>query len=166
MTAMEIARDTTTRHPGWPTASAAGRQIIVKATVAWLGTPYHHQASVRGAGCDCLGLVRGVYADVYGAPAEEPPAYSRDLAEASHCETLLQAARRHLIEIDPIKAAAGDVLVFRLRPGAMAKHCGILSGERRMIHAMEGAAVCEVHITLWWQRRVAAAFRFPDPETA
>lgn len=131
------------------------------AAIRWLGTPYHHQASVRGAGCDCLGLIRGIYAELYGAPAEPPPAYSRDLAEASHRETLLEAARRHLMEIDPLKADAGDVLVFRLRPGAMAKHCGILSGPARMIHAMEGAPVCEVHLTPWWQRRVAAAFRFP-----
>lgn len=142
--------------------SADARANIVKTTARWLGTPYHHQASVRGVGCDCLGLVRGVYAEIYGHATEHPPAYSRDLAEASHCETLLQAARRHLIEIDPIKADGGDVVVFRLRPGAMAKHCGILSGPRRMIHAMEGAPVCEVHLTLWWQRKIAAAFRFPD----
>jgi len=138
------------------------RADVLAATVRWLGTPYHHQAAVRGAGCDCLGLVRGVYADLYGAPAEEPPAYSRDLAEASHRETLLEAARRHLMEIDPLKADTGDVLVFRLRPGAMAKHCGIVSGPSRMIHAMEGGKVCEVHLTPWWRRRVAAAFRFPD----
>ena len=137
------------------------RAEIVRAAMLWLGTPYHHQASVRGAGCDCLGLVRGVYAEIYGRPAAEPPAYTRDLAEASHRETLLEAARAHLMEIDPLKAGAGDVLVFRVKPGAMAKHCAILSGERRMIHAQEGAPVCEVHVNEWWRRRVAAAFRFP-----
>jgi NlpC/P60 family putative phage cell wall peptidase len=135
----------------------------------WIGTPYHHQASVKGVGCDCLGLVRGVYAELYGAPAEEPPAYSRDLAEATGVETLLNAAGRHLVHVPPFdEMCAGDVLVFRLRPGAMAKHCGIATKidaagmACRMIHAFESAAVCEVSLTPWWQKRFAAVFRFPE----
>ena len=28
---------------------------------AWIGTPYRHQASVKGVGCDCLGLLRGIW---------------------------------------------------------------------------------------------------------
>ena len=141
---------------------------VVTIARTWLGTPYHHQASVKGVGCDCLGLVRGVYAEAYGRPAEEPPAYTRDLAEACQTETLLEAARRHLIEIDVNDFTAGDVVVFRLRPGAMAKHCGIVSrhrdgfGEPRMIHAFEGAPVCEVTLSSWWWRHRAAVFRFPE----
>ena len=30
---------------------------VVATARAWIGTPYVHQASVRGAGCDCLGLL-------------------------------------------------------------------------------------------------------------
>ena len=40
---------------------------IVGAARAWLGTPYRHRASTPGAGCDCLGLVRGVWRTLYGA---------------------------------------------------------------------------------------------------
>jgi NlpC/P60 family putative phage cell wall peptidase len=136
---------------------------IVRLARTWLGTPYHHQASVKGVGCDCLGLVRGVYAEAYGHPAEEPPAYTRDLAEACRRETLHEAARRHFIEINKDDFAAGDVVVFRLRPGAMAKHCGIISARDpdRLIHAFESGPVCEVNLTSWWRRKIAAAFRFP-----
>lgn len=136
---------------------------IVRLAAGWLGTPYHHQASLKGVGCDCLGLVRGVYAEAYGRAPEEPPAYSRDLAEASHRETLLEAARRHLVEVcgGRLLPVAGDVLVFRIRRGAMAKHCGIASGPSRMIHAFEGGPVCEVHLSPWWHRRIAAVFQWP-----
>lgn len=137
---------------------------IVSITRGWIGTPYHHQASLKGVGCDCLGLVRGVYAELYGKPSETPPAYSRDLAEATGRETLIEAARRHLVEVMPLEEIlAGDVLIFRLRGNAMAKHCGVVSATRPdcMIHAFEGAPVCEVHIGAWWARRVAAVFRFP-----
>jgi NlpC/P60 family putative phage cell wall peptidase len=146
------------------------RADIVALARGWLGTPYHHQASLKGVGCDCLGLVRGVYAQACGMPAETPPPYSRDWAEASSRETMIEAAGRHLVRIDPDAAEPGDILIFRLRPGAMAKHCGILSSAPepaetappKFIHAVEGAPACEVHLTPWWRRRIAAAFRFPD----
>lgn len=31
---------------------------IVAAARGWIGTPYLHQASLKGVGTDCLGLVR------------------------------------------------------------------------------------------------------------
>ncbi len=40
------------------------REKIVAAARAWVGTPYHHQASVKGAGCDCLGLIRGIWREL------------------------------------------------------------------------------------------------------
>ena len=55
--------------------SGAGARAVAAARL-WLGTPYVHQASARGAGSDCLGLVRGVWRALYGAEPERPPAYS------------------------------------------------------------------------------------------
>jgi NlpC/P60 family putative phage cell wall peptidase len=134
---------------------------VVRCVREWIGTPYHHQASVKGIGADCLGLIRGVWRDLYGSEAQAPPAYSRDWGEASGRETLLLAARRHLREIAIESAAAGDVVVFRLRPGAMAKHAGIMASETMMIHAVENCAAAEVALGRWWRRRIAAAFAFP-----
>ncbi|MCZ7595265.1 MAG: NlpC/P60 family protein [Hyphomicrobium sp.] len=135
---------------------------IVRIARGWIGTPYHHQASVRSVGADCLGLVRGVWREVYGSEAETPPPYSCDWAEAGGCETMLAAARRHLDAIAPDAARAGDVLIFRLRAGSIAKHAAILTSETTMIHAMEGAPACEVALSRWWRRRIAGAFRFPS----
>ena len=44
------------------------RKDIVAETRDWIGTPYRHQASLKGVGCDCLGLVRGVWRNVIGLP--------------------------------------------------------------------------------------------------
>jgi NlpC/P60 family putative phage cell wall peptidase len=137
------------------------RAAIVAAARTWLGTPYHHQASVKGIGADCLGLVRGVWRDVYGRDAETPPAYSRDWAEARGQETMLEAAGRHLSAVEISDLQAGDVVVFRLRAGTVAKHAAIVSGAGTMIHAMEGGPACEVALSPWWLRRIAGAFQFP-----
>lgn len=141
---------------------AVSRASIVAAARGWIGTPYHHQASVRGVGADCLGLVRGVWRELYGNDAETPPPYSRDWAEAGGEETMLAAAARHLRPIAAGAARAGDVLVFRLRPGTVAKHAAILASETTMIHAMEGGSACEVPLSSWWRRRIAGAFQFPE----
>lgn len=135
-------------------------QIVAEAR-AWIGTPYRHQASLRGVGCDCLGLVRGVWRALYKEEPEATPAYAPDWAEASGEEKLAAAARRHLIEIAPTDAEPGDVLLFRWRQHLPAKHAAILSAPDRMIHAYDGAAVAEVYFAPFWRRRLAFAFRLP-----
>lgn len=136
------------------------RDEIVGAARGWLGTPYRHQASLKGAGCDCLGLVRGVWRELVGDEPETPPPYTPDWAEATGEETLLEAARRHLDEITLAEADAGDVLIFRMGMGVPAKHCGVLTGEETLVHAYWGRAVVETRLVNWWQRRAVAAFRF------
>lgn len=82
-----------------PSIEKVSRATIVSAARQWIGTPYHHQASVCSVGTDCLGIVRGVYRTLYGCEPETLPAYAPDWAETSGVEPLLDAARRHLIEI-------------------------------------------------------------------
>jgi NlpC/P60 family putative phage cell wall peptidase len=135
---------------------------IVGEARTWIGTPYRHRASLRGVGCDCLGLLRGVWREVCGAEPEPVPPYAPDWAEVNGTDRLAAAARRWLVEIAPAEAAPGDVLLFRWRPHLPAKHAAILSAPDRMIHAYDGAAVAEVHFAPFWRRRLAFAFSFPS----
>jgi NlpC/P60 family putative phage cell wall peptidase len=144
-------------------AEVSGRAAqAIAAARSWIGTPYHHQASVRGIGADCLGLVRGVYSEVMARDAELPPPYSRDWGETNRAETLLDAARRSLEPVALTDLQPGDVLIFRLKERTIAKHAAILATRQTMIHAMEGAVASEVAFSSWWRRRLAGAFRFPD----
>jgi len=137
------------------------RDEIIATTQSWIGTPYRHQASCKGVGTDCLGLLRGVWREVIGPEPEALPPYTPNWAEALKQETLLDAARDHLLEIPLSQAARGDVLLFRMGLGHPAKHCGILSEPDRLIHAYWGRAVCETRMVPWWSRRIAGAFQFP-----
>jgi NlpC/P60 family putative phage cell wall peptidase len=137
------------------------RTAIVAEARAWIGTPYRHQASLKGVGCDCLGLIRGVWRAVYGNEPEPVSPYASDWAEASGHESLARAAGRHMVEIDPAHFAPGDVLLFRWRNGFIAKHAAIATASVLMVHAHDRACVTEVAIAPWWRRRLAYAFRFP-----
>lgn len=143
------------------------RTAALEAARSWVGTPYRHQASLKGEGADCLGLIRGVWREVVGPEPEILPPYSPDWAEAGGAETLLLAARRWLTEIDVDAARPGDVLLFRMRADVPVKHCGILSAaglpEPRLIHAYWGRSVIESWMGDWWLRKRAAAFTWPEP---
>ena len=148
------------------TAEASRADEIVARARGWIGTPYRHQASCRGAGTDCLGLLRGVWREVLGPEPEPVPSYTPDWSEPSRSEDMLAAAGRNLVPVDAAGAQPGDVLVLRMREGGVAKHVGFLArsalGHATLIHAYSGHGVVESALTPAWARRIAGVFRFPE----
>lgn len=145
------------------------RDDIISSARGWLGTPYRHQASQKGIGTDCLGLLRGVWRECVGAEPLDVPPYTPDWADRRADDPLLSAAQTCLDEIAASEARSGDVLLFRMALGAPAKHCAILTATpprepATIIHAYWGRSVTETRLVPWWSRRIAAAFRFPGVE--
>jgi NlpC/P60 family putative phage cell wall peptidase len=136
------------------------RDDVVAAARAWLGTPYRHQAATLGAGCDCLGLLRGVWRTLYGSEPFELPNYRPDWRDARAADALWCAAERLLVAADG-KAEAAQIALFRLRGARLPKHCGILVAPDRFIHAQEGFGVIEANLTDGWRARIFARFEFP-----
>lgn len=132
----------------------------------WLGTPYLHQGSVRGVGTDCLGLLRGIWRTLYGTEPEAVPPYTPDWSEPQRAEVLWAAAVRHLVALPGcVPQAPGEVLLFRMRDGAVAKHLGItarIGAGASFIHAYTGHGVIESPLSRPWQRRIVARFNFPS----
>ena len=135
---------------------------VVAEARRWIGTPYVDQQTVRGAGCDCLGLVRGVWRAVVGPEPTEVPPYTRDWGETGPVEVMMAGALEWMVQVPLPEAGAGAVVLFRMRAGAIAKHCGILTGDGTMVHARERLGVIEEPYTETWQRRAVAAFQFPQ----
>ena len=135
--------------------------FVIAVARSWLGTPYHDQASLRGVGCDCLGLARGVWREVVGPEPFPIPPYSRDWGETGLREVLADGARVMMPEIAPAVAPPGALVLFRMVPRAIAKHVGILTGPATFLHAYERLGVIEEPLTLSWRRRIAFAFLFP-----
>ena len=139
----------------------ADPDAVIAAARAWLGTPYHDQGSLRGVGCDCLGLARGVWRDLVGAEPQPIPPYSRDWGETGVREVLADGARAMMIEIAVGQIGPGALVLFRMAPRAIAKHVGILTAPDQFIHAYDRLGVIEEALTTAWSRRIAFAFRFP-----
>jgi NlpC/P60 family putative phage cell wall peptidase len=92
------------------------------------------------------------------------PLYSRDWGEAGPVEVLAEGARMAMIEIASAEAGPGAMLLFRMRPDAIAKHVCIVTAADRFIHAYERLGVIEEPLSAAWRRRVAFAFLFPADE--
>ncbi|MFN3261901.1 MAG: peptidase [Pikeienuella sp.] len=139
------------------------RARIVASARGWIGTPYRHQASLRSAGADCLGLVRGVWREIVGPEPVTPPPYTRAWDECAREETLWRALDE-LLDPTP-EALEGDILLFRMMDGAPAKHLAIRAsdpgGRPTIIHAYSGRSVVETALTFGWRSRTVATFGFP-----
>jgi NlpC/P60 family putative phage cell wall peptidase len=135
---------------------------ILAEAMGWIGTPYRHQGSTKGLGCDCLGLVRGIWRAVYGCEPELPGPYAPDWAEAGGRDRLVEAARRHCREKPAWKGVPGDLAVFRWRAHHAAKHVGILLPDESFLHAYEGHSVMVSALVPQWRRKIAGVFAFPE----
>lgn len=120
---------------------ARERAAVVAEARRWLGTPYHHQARVKGrrGGVDCAQLLVGVFAAV---GLIDPPAiehYPPDWHLHRAAERYLGAVLAHAREIDPSTGSGplpGDIVLWRF--GRCFSHGAIVVDWPQVIHAYLG----------------------------
>ena len=88
-----------------------------------------------------------------------------DWSEPQGEERLWASASRHLIPKPLNEDVPGDVVLFRMRAGSVAKHLGVIAqtGEApSFIHAYSGHGVVESPLSAPWRHRIVARFTFPE----
>ena len=133
---------------------------IVDAARDWIGTPYRHQASRIGVGCDCLGLVRGIWQRIYGQNIGPVPVYTQFGRDPESAFQLLEAAQYYLNETKSLPVP-GAVMLFQLHKKLPPRHCGIFVGDDQFIHAQEHLGVVQVSFDKSWHRRMHSTYLFP-----
>ena len=144
------------------------REVVIAAK-RWIGTPYAFQGHKRAIGTDCIGLIRGVYREIFGDEPVVIPPSARDWNETlkyNGRDGAEEAAAKVLIRVSRAQIDVGDVLLFRMRKGAPAQHAGIVSEGNvgkptRMIHSITGYPVREDNLA-GWMSRLMSAYRFPQ----
>ncbi|MCF6322358.1 MAG: NlpC/P60 family protein [Rhizobiaceae bacterium] len=136
-------------------------EYIVGIARQWLNTPYVHQASQKNVGCDCLGLVRGIWREIVGDEPQSTPNYSPDWGEVGGEEILAGVVGRYFQKSKSNIPQPGNLLLFRWRETSVVKHLGIMAPDNRFIHAYEKAGVVESSLVHDWQKRIAGIYIFP-----
>ncbi len=116
---------------------ARQRAAIVAEAATWLRTPYHHQAGVKGAGCDCAFLLIRVFAACGLVPEVDPRPYPPDWHLHRDEERYLGWIRRYAGRIET--PLPGDVALWRF--GRTVSHAGIVVEWPTIIHAYRGEGV-------------------------
>lgn len=133
---------------------------IVAAARGWIGTPFQHQARLRGVGVDCIGVVIGV--------AHELAISDYDITgygAAPYAGLVMQEAERHLERVPAEAMRAGDVLLLRIENDP--QHFGIVAEVPlgpdlpRFVHAFSKVGRCvETALDRFWRARVVGVYRF------
>lgn len=131
--------------------------LVLATARAWLGTPWARRAALRGGGADCVGLVRGVLADVSGVMVPAPP-WRADWRDAA-ASPIITAAAAHLSPCGR-SVAPGRVVAFRMGPDRIT-HVGISDRDGGLIHAVEGVGVVRITSAPW---PVSSVWSFPLAE--
>ena len=147
------------------------RNQVIETARSYVGTPFHHQARLRGVGVDCVGLVICVavdlgLSDTVGVPFQlnDYPDYS-----AQPMGSFVQdEAKARLIEKSMSTLQAGDVVTMK---GPYTPcHAGIVTernGVLYLIHALnvgKNPKVIEHILDHVWKSHVTGVFAYPGVE--
>ena len=109
------------------------RAAVVAEAESWIGTPYHHAARVKGAGCDCLTLLAEVFERAGVIAPIEVPFYPPDWHLHRSAELYMNGVVAHAREIEH-SPRTGDIALFRF--GRCFAHGAIVTQWPRLISCL------------------------------
>ena len=133
---------------------------IISITKNWIGTPYRHQASTLYAGCDCLGLLRGVWREMFGNEPMKIPPYQANWRDKTNASALQKAAENFLLKTSN-KPQAGDMVLFQMLSKLPPKHCAIMITDDMFVHAQEQIGVVAAPLSEAWKKHLHSTYKFP-----
>ena len=117
------------------------RDQVVAEAYTWLGTPYHHQARIKGVGVDCAMLLCEVFEATKLTDRIEPDDYPPDWHLHQGEERYLRYVEQYGVEVTEPKP--GDVALFQF--GRCISHGALVVDWPVVIHAYfrEGCTVAD-----------------------
>lgn len=109
------------------------RAVIIEEAKTWLGTPWHHEARIKGAGVDCGMLILGIGENLGLIPHVNPPHYGPDFMLHRSDEWYVEIILKFADEIFSEAYLPGDIVVFK--HGRIYSHGGIIVNWPLIIHA-------------------------------
>jgi cell wall-associated NlpC family hydrolase len=109
------------------------REKIVEEALSWRGTPWHHEARVKGGGVDCGMLLLEVFEKAGLIPRIEPAHYGPDFMLHRGDEWFALYVLKYADEVKEPPYLPGDVILFR--HGRIFSHGGIIIDWPSIIHA-------------------------------
>jgi cell wall-associated NlpC family hydrolase len=134
------------------------RDDIIAEAFGWIGTPHHHQASAKGAGCDCKGLIWGI-ARGAGMPEADHPLMAHS-AYSYNIDTDFLGASLAKIFKRVAAPRLGDVAVIVLagRP----QHLGLIMPDHKILHSYQRGPGCVINVPIGLSRKFDSFWTWPS----
>lgn len=118
-------------------AEADKRAAVQAAALGWLGTPFHDNACVKGAGVDCAMLIKSSFEEAGVITPADVAQYSAQWALHQNDQLFLAEVLKHAIEIDESSAKPGDIVLYKF--GRCLSHGAIViePGWPQIVHAFK-----------------------------
>lgn len=114
----------------------AERTAVSVQAQTWRGTPFHHEARIKGAGVDCAQLIYATFADLGLIPEFKIEHYPQDWhlhkGEERYLNYVLQYADEMSVPPERMPLA-GDIILFRF--GRTYSHGAIVISWPNLIHS-------------------------------
>lgn len=146
-----------------PRAVEVTREDIVAEARSWIGTPFLWQASVRGKGCDCKGLIAGIARHLGLPEAESIAAKIANYDRAFKPEQLIAGLEASMIRTHDPKP--GDVVAIVIEPNryTLPRHLALLTSETRIVHCYGlGAIKRVIEVPLGRSRPIHSYWTWPS----
>lgn len=120
------------------------REKIVKEATEWLNTPYKGWSKCKHFGCDCLGLIAGVFVacgfiTAKQADAAIPKGYSLQIGQHQADTDYIDGLLTFTEEIQEHEAGPGDVVMYQI--DLAFSHSAIVIQWPMIIHALAHGGV-------------------------
>ncbi|MGH8585287.1 MAG: NlpC/P60 family protein [Gammaproteobacteria bacterium] len=134
------------------------RADVVAVARTWLGTPYHHQASIKGVGADCIGFVKGVALEAGLITQEMAEGLPIDYSRQQTGGRLRRIMGDLLIAVPSSEVLPADVFLMRI--AGEDSHIGLYT-DLGIIHCHSDVkGVVEQRLDSDTRKMISRAYRF------
>lgn len=136
------------------------RPEVAQKALEFLGTPYHHQAKVKGLGVDCGQLILAVAQELnLVSPTMRVTNYSTEWHLHNTEEKMLNMLEQFNC-VEKTTLEVGDIVCFKF--GRVCSHLGIYLGDGQFIHArIDQGKVVINSLSGDWLKRHTKTYSFP-----
>ena len=110
------------------------RENVIRIAKEWLKTPYHSEARIKGAGCDCGTFIAGVFEEAglieHVQIAHYPVDIACNCAVPKYLNKILEYTTK--VEDEPIM---GDIIFYKFNGSKVPHHASIFMDEEYIIHS-------------------------------
>ena len=138
----------------------ASVNALIDEARTWLGTPYHHQASIKRVGCDCVGFLAEVALTCEVITPQLRAQFPTDYSRQAAGQSLRRQLTGRLVPVAFDSRAPGDIVLMRFEIDP--QHLAMLTARDPdyIIHCGEHGVV-EHRLDSVWRARIVRVYRFP-----